>query len=586
LARWIRLTRLPTVLLLTLALIAPACGGAPRLTAQARVTLVVHDRVVGQSPVFVGANPGLTTAPNWEAWLRDSRMNAAHEWANMEEIEPRDEDGDYGDSVTDEVGFQAARAAVLAAPDRNRYLAWSGLHFEQVDRRLGAYDRLGITPIVVVRHNGSNSTRELNQPAWMANVPTSWADLWEFWKFTFAVAYHTAREHGARRFMILSEPDRSVQGFGGRVEDYERLLRYGADAARMAVRIANPALDPTIFGPGLADPTARRGSYLQTVLRDRPGDVDVLDYHQYGPASTGEFAARAQAVRDLAAQVGAPRPLFVSEYNVSRSGERGDVDNPDDALELVEAQRQLVLSGVEGMLVYRFNYPAEFRNLSLIRSSPGSGRALVEETFGYQVFKQFAAAAAGRKELLEVEPDGPAGLRQAQAGLWLAARDVEHIFLLGLNRGPDALSAEIDVAALRLEGRAGIARAASASRHNEIIARPAVSGGRLSLVQPPASALLVTFDQASGIGAPVALRIEPPDGQVAPNRVLQLSAVATSSDGSERDVTDQVSWTSSDPVSVRVNSTGLAIGLAPAAAEITASWGEVRSEAAALVVRP
>ena len=573
-----RLTRHPTVLLLTLGLIAPACGGAPQLTAQVRATLVVHDRVVGRSPVFVGANPGLTTAPNWEAWLRDSGMNAAHEWANMEEIEPRDEDGDYGDGVTDESGFQAARAAVLAAPEGNRYLAWSGLHFEQVDRRLGAYDRLGITPIVVIRHNGSNSTRELNQPAWMANVPTTWADLWEFWEFAFAVAYHTAREHGAGRFMILSEPDRSVQGFGGRVEDYERLLHYGADAARTAVRAANPALAPIIYGPGLADPTARRGSYLQTVLRDRPGDVDVLDYHQYGPALNGEYAARAQAVRDLAAQVGAPRPLFVSEYNVSRSGEHGDVDNPDDALDLAEAQRQLVLSGIEGMLIYRFNYPAEFRNLSLIRSSPGSGRALVEETFGYQVFKQFAAAAAGDKELLEVEQSGPAA--------WLATRDAEHIFLLGLSRDPDVLSAEIDVAALGLEGRAGIARAASANQHSEIIARPVVNGGRLALVQPPASVVLVTFDRASGISAPVALRVEASHGELQVNRVLQLRAVATSADGDERDVSDQVAWTSSDPSSARVNSSGLAIGLAPGAAEIAAGWGEVRSQATSLVVRP
>src|SRR5207237_739741 len=127
------------------------------------------------------------------------------------------------------------------------------------------------------------------------------------------------------------------------------------------------------------------------------------------------------------------------------------------------------------------------------------GRALVDETLGYQVVKQFALAAAGGKEMLELEPSGPAGPRQAQAWSWLATRDDEHVFLLGLNRGSETLPAEIDVTALGLEGRVGIARAASASQRNEIIARPAVSGGRLSLVQAPASVVLIALDRAPGL---------------------------------------------------------------------------------------
>ena len=560
---------------LGLAVAGPDSASAARSAAQTPATLVVQDRVVGRSPLLVGANPGLTIAPNWEAWLGDSRMNAAREWANMEEIEPRNEDGDYGNGVEDEAGFLAARAAVLAAPEDNGYLAWSGFEFRQVDRRLGTYARLGITPVVVIRHAGSGSTREANLPPWMANVPRSWADLWEWWEFCFAVAYRSAREHGATRFAIHSEPDRSVQGFTGRVEDYGRLLAHGADAARAGVRAADPALAATIHAPGLAEPTARRGSYLRTVLREGAADVDVIDYHQYGPAPA-EYAARVRDVRELAEGVGAPRPLFVSEYNVSRSGERGDVDDPADALALAEVQRQLVQAGVEGMLVYRFNFPSEFRNLSLVRSGPGSGRAIVEETFGYLVFKQLVLAAAGGKELLELEASGPA--------TWLATRDDERLFLFGISAGPEALPVELDLSALGLEGRAATVRAASAAHRHEIVARPTVDGGRLALVQPPESVVLVTLERRDR-GEPVALRVEPPTGDVERNRVLQLRAVGALADGTELDLTDQVSWASADPAVVRVNSTGLAVGLAPGGTDLTVSWGELRSAPAALMVR-
>src|SRR5215216_2048273 len=92
------------LLCLCVAVVAVAGNSLPATTiaAQSGATVVVHDRAVGRSPRFIGANPGLTTAPNWEAWVRDSRMNAAREWANMEEIEPENEDGVYGDGVSDD----------------------------------------------------------------------------------------------------------------------------------------------------------------------------------------------------------------------------------------------------------------------------------------------------------------------------------------------------------------------------------------------------------------------------------------------------------------------------------------------------
>lgn len=74
---------MPRLLFFPLLFVFAFLDSGPALAARSvgptPATIVVHDRVMGRSPLFVGANPGLATAPNWEAWLRDSRMNAARE---------------------------------------------------------------------------------------------------------------------------------------------------------------------------------------------------------------------------------------------------------------------------------------------------------------------------------------------------------------------------------------------------------------------------------------------------------------------------------------------------------------------------
>lgn len=550
--------------------------------AEPGATVVIHDEVIGRSPQFVGANPGLTIAPNWEAWVRDSRMNAAREWANMEEIEPQNEDGVYGDGVSDDTGFQAARADVLASPDANPEIRWSGFHFQDFDRRLVAYDRLGITPIVVIRSSGSGSTRQANIPAWMANVPTTPEDTWEWWEYAFAVAYHAARQHGVTRFEIHSEPDRSVQGFGGGVDDYVRLLSLGADAARAGVRAGlaargAPSGEAVIYAPGLAEPTARRGNYLRQVLASGAGDVDVIDYHQYSLPWSGEYATRVADIRAIAEEAGAARPLFVSEYNISRSGEHGDVDNPPDALGLAEAQRQLASAGVEGMLLYRFNFPAEFRNLSVIRSGTGSGRALVEETFGYHVFKQAALALAGAKDVLALDAAGPA--------TWLATRDDDTVYLVGILPETRPLPVDLDLSELGLDGHAALVRVAAADRPNDLLDRPIIQDGHATFVQPPSSTVLVVLSRHLASEEPTAVRLEPAPAELDRGRVQPLTARATFADGSERDVGDWIRWSSDDSTIAQVNSSGLVVGLVPGTVSVTACWDTTCTPPAAITVK-
>ena len=159
------------------------------------------------------------------------------------------------------------------------------------------------------------------------------------------------------------------------------------------------------------------------------------------------------------------------------------------------------------------------------------------------------------------------------------------IALGGVLLADSAGAIELDFAALGVEGRAALIRVAAAGRPNDVLARPTVAGGRVSFVQPPASAVLVAVERGIDDGSPTGLRLEPLPEAVGRNRVRQLTALATFADGSERDVSDRVTWQSEDPTTVRVNSSGLAVGVGVGTADVRACWAESCSEPLSVAVQ-
>lgn len=75
-------------------------------------------------------------------------------------------------------------------------------------------------------------------------------------------------------------------------------------------------------------------------------------------------------------------------------------------------------------------------------------------------------------------------------------------------------------------------------------------------------------------------------GELAPGATAQFKAVARSSDGSIRDVTDEALWSTSNPGALSVSSTGLASGLGGGEGQLAARVGSVVGFAPVLVVPP
>lgn len=78
--------------------------------------------------------------------------------------------------------------------------------------------------------------------------------------------------------------------------------------------------------------------------------------------------------------------------------------------------------------------------------------------------------------------------------------------------------------------------------------------------------------------AVVALDVTPLNPSLARGTFLPLTATATLNDGTSLDVSSQVQWTSQDPATATVSSTGLVSGLNPGSTAITADLGMIASQ--------
>ncbi len=117
----------------------------------------------------------------------------------------------------------------------------------------------------------------------------------------------------------------------------------------------------------------------------------------------------------------------------------------------------------------------------------------------------------------------------------------------------------------------------------------AVAGGSGSATVTATSggttASFVVTVQPAQSGAPTltSLTVTPTSSRIAMNTTQQLTATGVYSDGTIRNLTSSVAWTSSTPSSATVNATGLVGGIGPGQVTIQASFGSATGSAVVLI---
>jgi len=95
-------------------------------------------------------------------------------------------------------------------------------------------------------------------------------------------------------------------------------------------------------------------------------------------------------------------------------------------------------------------------------------------------------------------------------------------------------------------------------------------------------ALLVVVEEPEP-PTPLVLRVEPPEATVKVGETIQYRAIASFSDGSGRDVTQEAAWSIAD-ASVASIASGLATGLKPGQTDVVAAWQNLTASAQLTVV--
>lgn len=93
----------------------------------------------------------------------------------------------------------------------------------------------------------------------------------------------------------------------------------------------------------------------------------------------------------------------------------------------------------------------------------------------------------------------------------------------------------------------------------------------------------VAFSTATNSASLTSIAINPANATIGVGTTQQFQAIGTYSDSSTRDITGQVSWTSSTPAVATITAAGLATGVSAGTSQVTASLGTVTGSTALAV---
>ncbi len=369
--------------------------------------LIVRPRVIATTPEHFGVNVEVQDHADrtnlWD-WIADSGATCVREFHPEQSLRvnrPVAADA-YGD-LADRAAFDRWRQSLLDDPAGR--VRWQDFQFDQSYRWLGTPDAIaaklnevGVEGLYSLGYSTGEFPRPLVRDVEFMGRPDDGQIDWSAaacgYEYYFAVMWHFASRYGARRFMMINEPEnrwgwfhmpddvRAVEGQVWQklhVEDSPESARYfGILATQFGVlaRLARMAMDD------VADLLAKRdgqrpalrlsgptGVAWQPLWQHAAKHLDSLDFHHYNE-NTASFRPMFAAAAQAAAHAGPDKTVSLTEFNRYSGGV--DVDrilfSMDNSLATAELMmRVLGLSAwgdppLELATLYLLSFPSTHRN--------------------------------------------------------------------------------------------------------------------------------------------------------------------------------------------------------------------------------
>jgi hypothetical protein len=590
---------------------AAALQPAPAHATQVNHTLTVNNTTTGKSPRFMGENVDVdnTYTDSEKEWTKNSGINSARLWMNDYDFEPSNDNGPYGNGVTSLSSFNTAKNAVINNPASNSYINWTAFHNNfssmDLDDNLAFFQGNGITPIAVLR---TDVTSHDPDGTWLPAHLTGWADYWEWWEYCFAIAYHLYNDYGFLEFEIGNEVNLDSRYTP---QEYAVLLQYANDAIQSAVHAVNSSSTPNVslgaFGANvtlspsvadyLGDVLTANGTGIGTQKADN--FANLVSYHNYQDPeksnNSGPDPDPKYTINSIQGSISTNNPdasyedLMITEGNLKV----GDVD-PDDYTnnaKLAELLIQLINQGkdqsgghsyLRGFVKFRFTsatvnspFPDNGSTVRTAASAPEIDHAH-QYYFTYYLLAQ---ALKGRKDVMSITTT-------INGDQVIVTRDADYYYVLNTNlSSTDTEKITLDTTALGITSSPVYVSASSSSNQAHRWEKQITNGTLTYFVGSQAVNLLriprnYTAKTISSISISPSSTVT-----VDPYGAKHFTATATYSDSTTADISDKVSWNSSNSANVNILDTGLAYGVtASSQANITCSYQGVTSGSVTFIV--
>jgi len=461
--------------------------GGPGSHAVASAKITVDPHPWGVSTRYIGGTEGSARFDIRD--LTDCGINTLRIYADMSRFEWVDDDSRYG---------SPSIAEIKANPNIIPWRRWDRVMDspyspfvkakpELTWRRMFAQlRRAGVCTVISLRNRDAPTL----YPTWIAAVPTTEADWNEWWEYVFAMAYwlNVRNDFRVDEYEVLNEPDNTPQqGWLGTREQYCEMVKRTKDALDYVYRTYLPGRAYHVHAPVTSGP-----AWVPGVLKEAGDHFDSLNLHNYAWWDKGECVR--QVHRWLAESGHPDYPVWISEWGTL------DVSYDETYMGLAVVENLIRFSQpgddhVYGSHIFSFyDWAYDGKGAWGVVTGEGKRRAT------YYALRLAIRALAGAKPTFKATANAPDLMA-------IATKERDgRINLLVLNWS-DKVSYQItaDLSGLLTNGAATL-RQFSAGVHDEMVGKPAITKGILTLTAPPWSAVLATSGSPHGRHAAVSDR--------------------------------------------------------------------------------
>ena len=499
--------------------------------------LALSAKVVGKTPEIVGYNVAhFMPESNTESWWQYAGVNGARLWSAPGTVEPKDDNGIWGDGVTDEPSFLQRRQDLRSDPLNPSFINWPVFEANFSSKRTKGNVLLLDHALARLRDNHISVLATIHRPTGSypfaaQGTQSGFEDRWEHWQHFYAQAFHMARHFDVEKYQMYNEPNHFHNAALSQAGYLER-LQLASDAIHSAIddvnRIYGKTLTPQVHSPVNSggnsvfakpgrDPRDDTTGWGELVISNRHTDLfgspkpknDIFQtyaYHFYNQTGRRAGNILAKVKTNVSSTSGGENFRFaITEFNVHMARTFAELDetldSPSKIRRFGSIFANLANNQPDELYVFKFGQTDNQGGGTVKKNGThhvdndsrlhNTGSA----TKGAGVIRLFAKGFKGAIPLLAapvVKGTGAADLHVAASHDKVRGR--YYLFSTNMSR-KNAVALKVDLNAWSVApGTTVTVEEVSEGRHGEVVHLATVPGdGILSLEQPSSSVWLVAL---------------------------------------------------------------------------------------------